>query len=102
MSLTGRFRHRRTFGGKLVLQIEEVRARWLRRTPKARWRDAKVLDLAAPELRTLIDLGKRTMFMPRGPGAPSPTERATTDEPAAPSDPAPETQRERDRLPSVH
>ena len=77
MPLTGRFRHRRTFGGRLVLQLEDVRTRRFGRTPKARWRDAKVLDLASPELRNLIDLGKRALFLPaegrpqpRGNGSP--------------------------------
>jgi hypothetical protein len=64
MSLTGKFRHRRSWR-KLVLQVEEVRARWPTRKRKARWRDATIMDLAAPELRPLIDLGKRTLFAPR-------------------------------------
>jgi hypothetical protein len=103
MSLTGRFRHRRSFGGKLVLQVEEVRPRWLRRSKRPRWRDAKVMDLAAPELRTLIDLGKRALFLPRDTTAPSPAPRspegpADAEVPPAASPDA----RQPDGLPSVH
>ena len=50
--------------GKVVLQVEdeEVRTTWFRSQKAAhrrRWRDAKVMDLAAPELRALIDLRRR-------------------------------------------
>ena len=66
MPLTGRFNLRRTFGGKIVLQVEEeVRRFWpfSRRQPtKKRWRDATVMDLAQPELRPLMDLRYKPGF----------------------------------------
>jgi hypothetical protein len=58
--LTGRFELRRTWRGKIVLQIEEeVKSGWLRSRSanfRRRWRDATVMDLATPEMRSLIDL----------------------------------------------
>jgi hypothetical protein len=62
MSLTGRFELRRTWTGKIVLQIEEeVKNRWPGRKAafRRRWRDATVMDLANPEMRPLIDLRRR-------------------------------------------
>jgi len=69
MALTGRFNLRKTFTGRIVLQVEEeVQGFWARMTgrPKLhrRWRDANVLDLAAPELRSLVDLRFRPRYMP--------------------------------------
>ena len=67
MRLTGRFNFRRTFTGKLVLQLEEeVKAHWpiSRTSPtRRRWRDANVMDLTKPELRTLVDLRNRPHFV---------------------------------------
>jgi hypothetical protein len=67
MALTGRFTFRRSLGGRIILQVEEeVRTLWpfSRRTPfKKRWRDATLMDLAAPELRALIDLRYKPQFM---------------------------------------
>jgi hypothetical protein len=67
MALTGRFTFRRSLGGKIVLQVEEeVKTFWpaSRRKPlKRRWRDANLMDLAAPELRALIDLRYKPQFM---------------------------------------
>ena len=60
MGLTGKFKFRKTLWGKTVLQIEEeVKPFWSRSQPdtlKRRWRDATLMDLAAPEMRTLIDM----------------------------------------------
>jgi hypothetical protein len=60
MALTGRFMFRRSIIGHIVLVIEEdVRVTWRlsRKAPtRRRWRDANLMDLAAPELRALIDL----------------------------------------------
>ena len=61
MALTGRFNLRKTLTGRIVLQVEEeVTGFWSRMFGKTklhrRWRDANVLDLAAPELRSLVDL----------------------------------------------
>lgn len=60
MPLTGKFTFRRSMWGRIVLQVEEeVKSAWLfsRKSPtRRRFRDATLMDLAAPELRTLIDL----------------------------------------------
>ena len=54
MGLTGKFKFRKTLWGKIVLQIEEeVKPFWSRSNPEARkrrWRDAALMDLAAPEM----------------------------------------------------
>jgi hypothetical protein len=70
MALTGRFNLRKTFTGRIVLQVEEeVRSFWSRLTGKnklrRRWRDAHMMDLAAPELRSLVDLRFRPRYMPQ-------------------------------------
>ena len=60
MGLTGKFKFRKTLWGKIVLQLEEeVKPFWSRSQPvvlKRRWRDATLMDLAAPEMRHLIDM----------------------------------------------
>jgi hypothetical protein len=60
MPLTGRFMFRRSMMGHIILQIEEDgKAIWpfSRKGPtRRRWRDANLMDLAAPEMRALIDL----------------------------------------------
>ena len=60
MGLTGKFKFRKKLWGKLVLQVEEeVKPFWSRSKPdarKRRWRNATLMDLTAPEMRTLIDL----------------------------------------------
>jgi hypothetical protein len=67
MALTGRFTFRRTFMGKIVLQVEEeVKAIWpmSRKSPYTRrWRNANLMDLASPELRPLMDLRYKPQFM---------------------------------------
>ena len=67
MALTGRFTFRRTLMGKIVLQLEEeVKAMWpmSRKSPYTkRWRNATLMDLAAPELRPLMDLRYKPQFM---------------------------------------
>ena len=58
MPLTGRFDFRKTWSGKLVLILEEdVRALSpLRKgSTRRRWRKATVMDLAATELRPMMD-----------------------------------------------
>jgi hypothetical protein len=66
MSLTGRFDFRKTLSGKLVLLVEEdvaVHFQGLRkRSTKRRWRRANVMDLAAPEMRPLIDLRSKPNY----------------------------------------
>lgn len=69
MALTGRFNLRKTLTGRIVLVVEEeTRSLWGRLTGNTklhrRWRDANVMDLAAPELRNLVDLRFRPHYMP--------------------------------------
>jgi hypothetical protein len=69
MALTGRFNLRKTFTGRIVLVVEEeTKGFWGRLTGNPRlhrrWRDANVMDLAAPELRNLVDLRFRPHYMP--------------------------------------
>jgi hypothetical protein len=65
MALTGRFTFRRSFWGRIVLQVEEEKKSLFSRAKpfKKRWRDATLMDLAAPELRALIDLRYKPHFM---------------------------------------
>jgi len=68
MALTGRFNLRKSFSGRIILQVEEeVTSAWglFSQKPKfrRRWRDAKSMDLPATELRGLMDLRNRPQFM---------------------------------------
>ena len=60
MALTGKIAFRRSLMGKIVLRVEEdVKAPWpwsLKGAIRKRWRDARLLDLAEAEMRTLMDL----------------------------------------------
>ena len=64
-TLTGRFTLRRSWSGKIVLQVEEdVRRVWpfSRWSPtRRRWRDATLMDLAQPEMRPLMDLRSKPL-----------------------------------------
>jgi len=75
MALTGKFKHRKSLWGKIVLQVEEeVKPFWSRSktsAPKLRWRDATLMDLAAPEMRPLIDMGSKPWARPQSLPAPS-------------------------------
>ena len=71
MALTGRFNFRKTLTGRLRLQVEyEGASLWGfltgNKTACRRWRNATVLDLAAPELRTLIDQRFRPQWASEG------------------------------------
>jgi hypothetical protein len=60
MALTGRFDFRRTMTGHLRLCLEyESNGFWdfltRKKTYCRRWRNANIMDLAAPELRHLLD-----------------------------------------------
>jgi hypothetical protein len=59
MALTGQYQFRKSFGGKLILQVEEeVPTVWSwfgKPGTKKRWRDATLMDLSAPALRMLLD-----------------------------------------------
>ena len=60
MSLTGRFWFRKSWTGRLVLLVEEERPRWFGRgVGKPRWRNARLLDFAEPELRPLMMMEKQ-------------------------------------------
>lgn len=66
-SLTGRFNFKRTLTGRLILRIEEDVPSlwpWSRGERRQRWRDAGSMDLAAPELRALMDLRARSQQPP--------------------------------------
>jgi hypothetical protein len=61
MALTGRFDFRRTMTGQLRLWLEyESNGFWdvltRKKTYCRRWRKANIMDLAAPELRHLMDV----------------------------------------------
>jgi hypothetical protein len=77
MPLTGKFRFRKSLWGRIVLQVEEeVRSFWSRSKPSAlkqRWRDATLMDLAAPELRPLIDIRFRPHLRSQNSVAPETT-----------------------------
>ena len=64
MALTGKFDLRKTFWGKIVLRVEEeVKPFWSKSGAlKRRWRDATLMDLAAPEMRHLIDMRFRPLL----------------------------------------
>jgi hypothetical protein len=68
MSLTGRFNFRRSWFGKLVLEVEEEVKPFFasdKKPVKHRWRRATLIDLAQPEMRALIDLRFQPQFMAR-------------------------------------
>jgi hypothetical protein len=73
MSLTGRFNFRRTWTGKIVLQVEDERRSMFGKGFRKRWRDANVLDLAAPALRRLIDLRLKPQYVAEAPAGVAPT-----------------------------
>jgi hypothetical protein len=65
MALTGRFWFRRSWTGRVVLLVEEQRPRWLGRgARKPRWRNARLLDFAEPELRPLMAMEKQHRSVP--------------------------------------
>jgi hypothetical protein len=68
MALTGRFNFRRSWFGKLALEVEEDFKPFFARDKKIvkhRWRRASLIDLAQPEMRALIDLRSKTQFSAR-------------------------------------
>jgi hypothetical protein len=68
MALTGRFNFRRSWFGKLVLEVEEEVKPFFatdKKPVKHRWRRASLIDLAQPEMRALIDLRFQPQFMSR-------------------------------------
>jgi hypothetical protein len=64
MPLSGKFRFGKGSFGNLVLQVEDVRKSWWSSRAKPTWRNAKAIDLAAPELRLLIDLSNGRALVP--------------------------------------
>jgi len=75
MGLTGKFKFRKKLWGKIVLQVEEeVKPFWSKaRALKKRWRDATLMDLAAPEMRFLIDMRFKPYLWARSSVAPAAT-----------------------------
>lgn len=69
MALTGRFNFRRSWFGKLMLEVEEEVKPFFGgdNKLKRRWRRATLIDLAQPEMRSLIDLRFQPQFMARTP-----------------------------------
>ncbi len=68
MGLTGRFNFRRSWFGKLLLEVEEEVKPFFggdNQPLKRRWRRATLIDLAQPEMRPLIDLRFQPQFMAR-------------------------------------
>jgi hypothetical protein len=73
MALTGRFNFRRSWFGKLVLEVEEETKPFFaseKKPVKHRWRRASLIDLAQPEMRALIDLRFQPQFMARSSSRP--------------------------------
>jgi len=62
MGLTGGYRFRKGLRGKTVLQVEEEFTPFWSApgVVKRRWRDATMIDLADPTLRSLIDIPSST------------------------------------------
>jgi hypothetical protein len=59
MSLTGRFWFKKTWQGRLILLVEEKKARWFKPDEfKLRWREARLIDFAESALQPLMDLGR--------------------------------------------
>jgi hypothetical protein len=91
MALTGRFTLRRTWTGRIVLQVEDEKRGFFRSRnapPKRVWRDATLMDLAAPEMRPLIDLRYKPHYLTPGLQADTPqaaTEPVRTEPPAEPA-----------------
>jgi hypothetical protein len=75
MALTGRYDFKKTFTGKVILRVEEdVPAFWSRsgeRKTKRRWRNATLMDLAATEMRALMDMRMKPLVVTRVAGAES-------------------------------
>jgi hypothetical protein len=70
MALTGRFNFRRSWFGKLMLEVEEEVKPFFggdNKPLKRRWRRATLMDLAQPEMRSLIDLRFQPQFIARTP-----------------------------------
>src|SRR3954462_15612568 len=72
MGLTGGYRFRKGLLGKTVLQVEEEFTPFWSASEvvKRRWRDATMIDLADPTLRSLIDLGAGKLRFPSRSNAP--------------------------------
>ena len=95
MALTGKIAFRRSLAGKIVLRIEEeVRAPWplsLKSAIRKRWRDARLLDLAEPEMRALMDLRKGPPRVMHSSYAALAAIRKAQQDETTPSDSAPRT-----------
>ncbi len=69
MALTGRFDFQKTFTGKIMLRVEEEVPAILslsgERKLKRRWRNATLMDLTTPEMRSLMDARFTPSYMAR-------------------------------------
>ena len=72
MGLTGKFKFRKKLWGKIVLRVEEeVKPFWSKSGAlKRRWRDATLMDLAAPQIRFLMEFRLKPWARPVSPPAP--------------------------------
>jgi hypothetical protein len=110
MALTGKIAFRQTLMGKIVLKVEEeVKAPWpwsLKSAVRKRWRDAKLLDLAEPEMRTLMNLRNGPPRVTHSSYAALAAIRKAQQDDAMPSDVAPRSHADFDgtdiRLPNGH
>jgi hypothetical protein len=74
MALTGKYEFRKSLWGKIVLQVEEEQKQkpfWSNSgASKRRWRDATLMDLAAPQIRFLMEFRLKPWARPVSPPAP--------------------------------
>ena len=92
MALTGKIDFKRGLFGNVIMLVEEEAPSRLRRKPKLRWRRAKLIDLASPELRILIDMRTHPHISTRT--VPGTTAASTGSFTALPRPMAPEIRRE--------
>jgi hypothetical protein len=59
MAVTGRINFRESWIGDVILEVEEDVKSMLARRPKRRWRRAKLIDLAQPEMQPLMRMRPR-------------------------------------------
>ena len=100
VALTGKFEFRKTFWGKVMLRVEEDVKPFWQSKPRRRWRDAMLMDLAAPEMRHLIDMGRKTWLRPAAPLKPPPASEQP--EVSTPADVVAESAPQNDQMRTTH